>query len=136
MIDVCARFGLGVRKYSLYYICRHFFQQVSRIVSHHVIDDVGCFLIGQGGDNVLLVIDLQVREDVCCHVLGKNTEDPQGILILHLVHDRGNIGCIHFRECFPEFFVFFLGEELAEILLIYFFDFFHNGPPLHKMRYS
>ena len=74
MIDISPRICTGICQKLLDYIGRHLFQKVCRIIRHQIINDVGGFLVGQTGDDHLLMIHFQIRKHICCHALWQYTE--------------------------------------------------------------
>ena len=69
MVNVRPRVRPRVRKNFLYDVGRHFLQKVSRVVGHQIIDNARGLLVGQRTDNILLIIDLELRENIRRHTL-------------------------------------------------------------------
>ena len=121
-IDIGPGIGTGVGQDLFDDVGRHFlqhvFQQVSRVIRHQVIDDGRRFLVGQGLNDILLVIGFQIGEDICRHILGEETEHLEGILILHLIHDGRYVRGLHFRRRLAEFGIFFLLQHFQQELFV------------------
>ena len=58
MIDISAHIGACVGQKLFDNVGRHLLQQIGRIVRHQVVDDVRCFLIRQGRDDLLLIVHI------------------------------------------------------------------------------
>ena len=102
MIDVRARIRTRIAEDPLDHVGRHLLQEIRGIVRHQVIDDARCFTVGHGVDNILLIVKFQIRKYICRHGLGQDPEDLEGLLILHIVHDRCDIRCLHIRTGLPQ----------------------------------
>ena len=116
--------GLALARIFFTTFCRHLLQEVGRIVSHQVIDDGGSFLIGQGLDDILLVLQFQVGKDVRRDRLGQDPEDLQAVLVLHVVHDRRDIRRLHVCRCLAQSCVLLRLQQLRQSSLIFQFQFF------------
>ena len=74
--------------------------------------------MGQGLNDILLVIGFQIGEDICRHILGEETEHLEGILILHLIHDGRYVRGLHFRRRLAELGIFFLLQHFQQELFV------------------
>ena len=96
------------------HIGRHFFQQIRGIVCHQVINDIGRFFIRKRGNDILLIIYLEISKNVRCHIFWQNAEHFQGVLILHFVHNGGEISGIH------------VGHGASQLAVLFGFQEFHQ----------
>jgi len=110
MVDVLAGIRAGVFQDFLDDIRRHLFQQIDRIIRLQIIDDDTGFLFRKFGDDVLLAVRFQHGENIGSHVLGKDPEQLQHVLVFHVFHDGGDIRLIH---------VFRLAAQRGILLLIH-----------------
>ena len=130
MVDILAGLRLGVLKNLLDDICRHLLQEVCSIVSHQVVDDAGCFFIGKRLDDVLLHLDLEVREYICSNPLGQDPEYSEGLLVLHFIHNGRDVGYVHVSHFLAQFRILFLLQQFSQQLTVLFcFSIFHIHPP-------
>ena len=132
MVDILSGLRLRVLEDLLDDVGRHLLQKVRSIVRHQVIDDAGCFLIGQRLDDVLLHFDLKVCEYVRRNPLGQDPEYSQGLLIFHLVHDRRDVRHVHVRDFLAELGVLFLLQKFPQKFAIFNIFIFHIHPPSLK----
>ena len=130
MVDILAGLRLRVLKNLLYYISRHLLQKVCSIVSHQVVDDARRFFIGKGLNDVLLHLDLQVREYIRRYAFGKDPEYSKGFLVLHLIHHGCDVGHVHIGYFLAQLRVLLLLQKLSQqFAVILCISIFHINPP-------
>ena len=133
MVDVVSRLRTCIGEDLLDDVCRHLLEQVRGIVCLQVVDDVRCFLIGEGRNDVLLIVDLELGKDISRHALREDPEHLQGILVLHVVHDRRNIRGLHLRCRLPKLCILLFlkqrGQNLLVLTLFVFHSAVHGTPP-------
>ena len=117
MVDVRPGVGPCVLQDLLDHVGRHFLQKVRGVVGHQVVDDAGRFTVGQRLNDILLVIQLQVRKYIRCHILGQKAEHLEGILILHLVHNGSDIRCLHIGSRLAELGILLIAEQFQQDVL-------------------
>ena len=130
MVDVCPGVGPCICEDLLDDVGGHLLEQVRRIVCLQVVDDAGGLLLGEGLDDVLLGIQIELGEDIRSLVLWQDPEHLQRILVLHVVHDGGDIGILHVLCGLPELCVLLGLEKFPEEFLVsaLFFSRIHFAP--------
>ena len=113
-------------------IRRHLLKQVRSIVSHQVVDDAGCFFIGQRLDNVLLHFDLKVCKYIRGNPLGKDPEYSERLLVFHLIHHCRDVGDVHVRDFLAKLRVLLLLQKFPQKFPILCILIFHLHPPSIK----
>ena len=82
-------------------------EEIGRIIRHQIVNDTRGFGIRQGRNDILLIINLQQRENICSHVFRKQTEHLERILIFHAVHDCGDVRFLHILQALAQGCVLF-----------------------------
>ncbi len=134
VIDVRPGIRTRVGQDLLHDVCRHLLQKIRGIVRHQIVDHAGCLFVRKGLDNVLLIINVQIRKNIRRHILRQDAEDFEGILILQIIHHGRNICCLHFRGRLAKLCIL-LGLQKTDqnffILTLLFFSELHGkNPPL------
>ena len=96
MVDGFPRVRTGIGDQAFNHIGGHFLHQLLSVIRHHIVDDAPCILVGQRGDDRLLLVDLQIRKNVRRLILGQNAEYLDHFLLLHLLQIIGDIGIVQF----------------------------------------
>ena len=100
-VDHAAGGGVGLAQNALDHIGRQLLHHVDGVVNIQLFDDAGKLRIGDGVDDRLLLLDLEVGEHGRRDLLGHDTEHhghPLRVILPQLAEELGNVKLVHLAE--------------------------------------
>ena len=95
LIDLLAHFRLGLREDTLDDVCRHFLDNIDRVIDVQLVDDLLQLRIREAADQQLLRLRLHFDEGLRGQLLRQQPEQQRQAGFLQPVKDRGDIRGIH-----------------------------------------
>ena len=116
LVDELSGLRLGVFEHPLYHHSRHFLQHIYRIIHKQILNDGPQFLIGNGRNDILLGLRLQLRKDVAGLILWQGAEAGDLLKRRQLLHKFRHIHFIGIGDHFMELCKLFCFQQLVELV--------------------
>ena len=116
LIDERSGLRLGIFQHALDHHGRHFLQHIYRIVHEQILDDGAQLLVGDGGDDVLLGLRLQLGKYVAGLILGQGPKAGDLLQRRQLLHEFGHVHLVGVCNDLVELCKLLMLQQFVEFL--------------------